>query len=143
MGTRDWLVSKGKRSSRLGFVGGHLKKRSRGSEHDDGRGHKEHRAEVEEHKVHREAELHSRVHQVMLLSFVFLLALADAEHPFNSASLLPGTLPTNSTGSFRPGRRVGMRPKPLLPFWVAVGQHFFGVVHCRNKEWSHQGMGGG
>lgn len=68
------------------------------SDHDDRRGHKK-QAEIEEHSVHCVAELYPKVHQVLLLSLVFLLALVDTGHPFNSASLLPGTLPINSTGS--------------------------------------------
>lgn len=42
-----------------------------------------------------------------------------------------------------PGRWAGVRPRPLFPFWGAVGQHFLGLVQCRSREWSHWGIGGG
>ena len=71
---------------------------------------------MEEQGIHHMAELHPEVHQVLLLSLVFLPALVDIEHPFNSASLVPSTFPTSSTSSFRPGRWVGMRSRPLFPF---------------------------
>ena len=86
------------------------------------------------------AQQNPPAHRVLPLGLRFLLALADAGHPFNSASLVPGTFPTKFNGSFRPGRGVEVRPRPLFPFWGAVGQHFLRSVQCKSREWSHQGV---
>lgn len=95
---------------------------------------------MEEQDTRRVAQQNPPAHKVLLLGLRFLLALADAGHPFNSASLVPGTFPTKFNGSFRPGRGVEVRPRPLFPFWGAVGQHFLRSVQCKSREWSHQGV---